>query len=217
MKDTSKKQKNVMKNQLFMWKLCFKTCPWYMIYFLYDAFRYQGIIFLEHVLGIRYVLHCAEFHEPFMKAFIYIGIILLINLIQIIPDGFFIYGWSFKCKPKLYKALKEQMFQKASEIDLSCYDDPDYYNDFVLGVSEAEASIDRFLNMLNMAMQAITVLFTTGIFYLVLDPIGIVFVFVSFILRFLVSKKLNKVNYENRLKVNPSMRKRDYVSRVFLS
>lgn len=215
MKDTTKKQKNVLKNQLFMWKLCFKTCPGYMIYFLYDAFRYQGIIFLEHVLGIRYVLHCAEFHEPFMKAFIYIGIILLINLIQIIPDGFFIYGWSFKCKPKLYRALKEQMYQKASEIDLSCYDDPDYYNDFVLGVSEAEASIDRFLNMLNMGMQAITVLFTTGIFYLVLDPIGIVFVFVSFILRFFVSKKLNKVNYENRLKINPSMRKRDYVSRVF--
>jgi len=215
MKDNSKKQKNVMKNQLFMWKLCFKTCPWYMIYFLYDAFRYQGIIFLEHVLGIRYVLHCAEFHEPFMKAFIYIGIILLINIIQIIPDGFFIYGWTYCCKPKLYRALKEQMYQKASEIDLSCYDDPAYYNDFVLGVSEAEASIDRFLNMLNMTMQAVTVLFTTGIFYLVLDPIGIVFVFVSFVLRFLVSKRLNKVNYENRLKVNPSMRKRDYVSRVF--
>ena len=217
MKDTStnKRQKNVMKNQLFMWKLCFKTCPWYMIYFLYDGFRYQGIIFLEHVLGIRYVLHCAEFHEPFMKAFIYIGVILLINLIQIIPDGFFIYGWTYKCKPKLYRALKEQLYQKASEIDLSCYDDPDYYNDFVLGVSEAETSLDRFLNMLNMAVQAITVLFTTGIFYLVLDPVGIVFVFVSFILRFLVSKKLNKVNYENRVKINPSMRKRDYVSRVF--
>lgn len=203
------------KNQLFLWKLCFKTCPGYMIYFLYDAFRYQGIIFLEHVLGIRYVLHCAEFHEPFVKAFMYIGLILLINLLQIIPDGFFIYGWSFRCKPKLYRALKEQMYKKASEIDLSCYDDPDYYNDFVLGVSEAEASIDRFLNMLNMAVQALTVLFTTGIFYLVLDPIGIVFVFVSFILRFFVSKKLNVVNYDNRLKVNPPMRKRDYVSRVF--
>lgn len=215
MKTKEKKQKNVMKNQLFMWKLCFKTCPAYMIYFIYDAIRYQGMIFLEHVLGIRCVLHCAEFHEPFMKAFLYIGLVLVINMIQIIPDGFFIYGWTYRCKPKLYKALKEQMFKKASEIDLSCYDDPAYYNDFVLGVSEAEASVDRFLSMLNMATQAFTVLFTTGIFYLVLDPMGIVFVFVSFVLRFFVSKKLNNVNYENRLKVNPSMRKRDYVSRVF--
>ncbi|MBR6582070.1 MAG: hypothetical protein IKK80_00495, partial [Treponema sp.] len=118
-----------------------------MIYYLYDPFRYQMVIFMEHVLGIRYVLQCAEFQQPFTKALLYIGIILLINIIQIIPDGFFIYGMQYKYKPKLYKALKEQMFQKASEIDLTCYDNPSYYNDFVLGVSEAEKTIDRFLNM----------------------------------------------------------------------
>lgn len=205
----------VLKNQIFLWKLCFKTCPLYMIYHLYDAFRYQGVIFLEHVLGIRYVLKCAEFHEPFTKALFYIGLILFLNILQIIPDGFFIYGWQFKYKPRLYRALKEEMFKKASEIDLYCYDDPAYYNDFVLSVSQSEAAIDRFLELLNMAMQAITVLFTTGIFYIMTDPIGIAFVFASFILRFVVSKKLNKVNYENRLAVNPHMRKRDYVSRVF--
>ena len=212
---TQKTKSTVLKNQIFLWKLCFKSCPLYMIYHLYDAFRYQGIIFLEHVLGIRYVLRCAEFHEPFTKALFYIGLILLINIIQIIPDGFFIYGWQYKYKPRLYRALKEQMFKKASEIDLYCYDDPAYYNDFVLSVSQSEAAIDRFLELLNMAMQAITVLFTTGIFYLMTDPTGIAFVFVSFILRFVVSKKLNKVNYENRIAINPHMRKRDYVSRVF--
>ena len=212
---TARAKSNVLKNQIFLWKLCFKTCPLYMIYHLYDAFRYQGIIFLEHVLGIRYVLRCAEFHEPFTKALLYIGLILALNIIQIIPDGFFIYGWQYKDKPRLYRALKEQMFKKASEIDLYCYDDPAYYNDFVLSVSQSEAAIDRFLELLNMAMQAITVLFTTGIFYLMTDPIGIAFVFVSFIMRFVVSKKLNKVNYDNRIAINPHMRKRDYVSRVF--
>ena len=186
-----------------------------MIYFLYDAFRYQGIIFLEHVLGIRYVLHCAEYREPFWKALMYIGIILVINMIQIIPDGFFIHGWSFKCKPKLYKALKEQLYEKASKIDLSCYDDPKYYNDFVLAVSESEASIERFLYMCNMIMQGLTIIFTTGVFYLMTDAMGIVFVFASFVLRFLVSKVLNKLNYDIRLKINPLERKRNYVSRVF--
>lgn len=216
MKNKMKKNRStVLKNQIFLWKLCFKTCPLYMLYHLYDAFRYQGVIFLEHVLGIRYVLKCAEFHEPFTKALFYIGLILFLNILQIIPDGFFIYGWQFKYKPRLYRALKEEMFKKASEIDLYCYDDPAYYNDFVLSVSQSEAAIDRFLELLNMAMQAITVLFTTGIFYIMTDPIGIAFVFASFILRFVVSKKLNKVNYENRLTVNPHMRKRDYVSRVF--
>ena len=207
--------KHVLKNQLFLWRLCFKTCPGYMIYFLYDGFRYQGIIFLEHVLGIRYVLHRAEYQEPFWKAFAFIGVILLINMIQIIPDGYFIHGWSFRAKPKLYRALKEQMFEKASQIDLSCYDDPEYYNDFVLAVAEAEGSIDRFLAMCNMMVQGLTIIFTTGIFYLMTDAIGILFVLASFVLRFVFARILNKLNYKVRLKVNPLERKRNYVSRVF--
>ena len=207
--------KKVWRNQLFLWNLCFKTCPGYMIYFLYDGFRYQGIIFLEHVLGIRYVLHCAEYQEPFWKALLVIGVILIINMIQIVPDGFFIHGWSYRSKPKLYKALKEKMYEKAAQIDLSCYDDPKYYNDFVLAVAEAESSIDRFLSMCNMIMQGLTIIFTTGVFYLLTDAAGILFVFASFILRYFVSKVLNKLNYDVRLKLNPLMRKRNYVSRVF--
>ena len=207
--------RHVWKNQVFLWKLCFRTCPGYMIYFLYDAFRYQGIIFLEHVLGIRYVLRCAEYQEPFWKPLLVIGIILVINMAQIVPDGFFIHGWSFRAKPKLYKALKEQMYQKAAELDLSCYDDTKYYNDFVLAVAEAESSIDRFLTMCNRIMQALTILFTTGVFYLVTNWVGILFVLASFVLRFLISRVLNKLNYSVRLSVNPLERKRNYVSRVF--
>lgn len=207
--------KNVLKNHLFLWHLCFKTCPGYMLYFLYDGFRYQGVIFIEHVLGINYVLKCAEFHEPFKKAFIYIGIILLVNILQIIPDGFFIHGWSFRAKPKIYKALKEKMYAKAAEIDLNCYDDPKYYNDFVLAVSESESSIDRFLALCNSLVQGLTIIFTTGVFYLVTDKTGILFVFVSFVLRFFVSKALNKINVDTRIRINPKERKRNYVSRLF--
>lgn len=214
-KDPKKSAKNVWKNQLFLWNICFKTAPGYMIYFLYDAFRYQGVIFIEHVLGIRYVLRCAEFQEPLWKALLYIGIVLAVNIIQIIPDGFFIYKWSPKTKPKLYQALKEQMYKKAAQIDLSCYDDPEYYNDFVLAVSEAESSIDRFLTMCNGIVQALTIIFTTGIFYLVTDAAGIFFVLASLVLRFLVAKVLNKLNYDLRIKTNPLERKRNYVSRVF--
>ena len=207
--------KRVLQNQLFLWKLCFKTCPGYMIYFLYDGFRYQGVIFLEHVLGIRYVLHCAEYHEPFWKALLFIGIILIINIIQIVPDGFFIHGWTYRSKPKLYRALKEKMYEKAARIDLSCYDDPKYYNDFVLAVAEAESSIDRFLTMCNLIVQGLTVIFTTGAFYIATDAMGILFVLASFVLRFFIAKVINKLNYDIRLKVNPLERKRNYVSRVF--
>lgn len=207
--------KKIWENHLFLWKLCFRTAPGYMIYFLFDAFRYQFIIFLEHTLGIQYVLHCAEYHEPFWKAFLVIGLILVVNMIQIIPDGYFIHGMNFRTRPKLYKALKEKMYEKAAEMDLSCYDNPAYYNEFVLAVSESETSIDRFLTILNTIIQSLTIAVTTGVFFLLTDAVGILFVFFSFALNFFFGKLLNKVNYEARLKVNPYERKRNYVSRLF--
>lgn len=207
--------KQVWKNHLFLWKLCYRTAPRYMIYFLFDAFRYQFIIFLEHTLGIQYILHCAEYREPFWKALLVIGIILVVNMIQIIPDGYFIHGMTFRNKPKLYQALKEKMYEKAAELDLSCYDDPKYYNEFVLAVAESESSIDRFLEMLNMIMQSITIVVTTGVFYLMTDMVGILFVLASFLLNFFLAKVINKLNYKVRLKVNPYERKRNYVSRLF--
>ena len=207
--------KQVWNNHLFLWKLCFRTVPGYMLYFLFDAFRYQFIIFLEHTLGIQYILHCAEYGEPFYKALLVIGLILLVNMIQIIPDGYFLHGMNFRSKPKLYKTLKEKMYEKAAELDLSCYDNPQYYNDFVLAVAESESSIDRFLELLNSIMQSITIVVTTGVFYLMTDMAGILFVFVSFVLNFFLAKAVNKLNYKARLKVNPHERKRNYVSRLF--
>lgn len=207
--------KRIWKNHLYLWKLCFHAAPGFMIYFLFDAFRYQFIIFLEHTLGIQYVLHCAEYQEPFWKALLVIGLILVVNMIQIIPDGYFIHGMNFRTRPKLYKALKEKMYEKAAELDLSCYDNPEYYNEFVLAVSESEASIDRFLTLLNSIMQSVTIVVTTGVFFMMTDMMGILFVLVSFVLNFILGKLLNKVNYKVRLRINPHMRKRSYVSRLF--
>lgn len=207
--------KRIWSNHLFLWKLCFRTAPGFMIYFLYDAVRLKFFIFLEHIIGIRYVLHCAEYGEPFYKAFLMVGVILLANMIQIIPDGYFIHAMTFRAKPKLYQALKEQMYEKAAELDLACYDNPEYYNDFVLAVSEAETSIDRFLTLLNTIMSSITVMVTTGVFFLVTNAAGILFVLISFVLNFVFSKVLNKLNYRTRKAVNPWERKRNYASRVF--
>jgi len=207
--------KKVLKNHLFLWHLCFKTCPGYMLYNMFDAFRYEFMIFIEHTLAIRYVLHCAEYHEPFYKAFLFVGMVALLMFVLMIPDGYYAHTMHYKCKPKLYKALKDRMFEKASKLDLNCYDNPDYYNEFVLAVSESENSIERFLTTLKNAVQCLTGILSLGVFYLLVDWKGIIFVAVSFVLRFIVSKRLNKVNYNVRMEMNPKERKRNYVNRIF--
>ena len=173
------------------------------------------MIFVEHVLCIKYVLQCAEHGEPLWKPLTFVGIVILLMAILMIPDGYYGHTWSYRAKPRLYQALKEQMFEKAAQIDLSCYDDPKYYNDFVLAVAESETSVDRFLDLLRSTVINLTTIITSGIFFLVENPVGLIFVFISFILTFVSAGRLNRLNYNARMDVNPQERKRNYSGRVF--
>ena len=207
--------RHTWQNHVYMWKMCFGAAPGFMLYTLYDAFRYQFLIFVEHTLAIRYVLRCAEYGEPFYKAAIVVGITLLLNMIAMVPDGYFQHALLLRSKPKIYQALKNQMYKKASELDLSCYDNPEYYNDFVLAVAEAESCVDRFLELVGLLVQSLTIVITTGAFFLMTDITGIFFVVVSFVLSFVFMRLLNKLNFNVRMKMNPLIRRRNYTSRVF--
>ena len=207
--------RHTWQNHVYMWKMCFRAAPGFMLYTLYDAFRYQFLIFIEHTLAIRYVLRCAEYGEPFYKAAIVVGITLLLNMIAMVPDGYFQHALLLRSKPKIYQALKNEMYKKAAELDLSCYDDPEYYNDFVLAVAEAENCVDRFLELVGLLVQSLTIVVTTGAFFIMTDVTGVFFVIASFVLSFVFMRLLNKLNYNVRLKLNPLIRRRNYTSRVF--
>ncbi len=107
------------------------------------------------------------------------------------------------------------MYAKVKELDLECYDDPGYYNEFVLSVSEAEKSITRTHQILESIFSGMTALITRGVFFLTTDWPSMFFILVSFALTFIFSQILNKVNFSNRLEKNPHERKRAYVHRVF--
>ncbi|MDD6401824.1 MAG: ABC transporter ATP-binding protein [Lachnospiraceae bacterium] len=206
---------STLKNHLFLWKLCVKASPKYMGFVIYDAIRYQLLVFVEHTLLIRYVLHCAEYNEPFYKAAIAVLIVFFSYVLAFGIDGYFKHNLELKEKPKLYKALKEMLYDKAATIDLECYDNPDYYNDLVLSVAESDNTINRFLELISLALKSIMIFLTTGVFYIFVDAAGLIFIFISFIVSILISKALNKINFDVRNKINPLEKKKNYVNRTF--
>lgn len=218
MDDIAKKKQSfqqVCSNQWFMIKLCFGATPFFMCYLMFEAIKLQVTIFFEHTYGIQYVLHTAETGGPFFKAMLYLLVIAGCIEISAMCSAIFQHYVSERQKPRLYKALKEQLYAKAKELDLSCYDDPKYYNDFVLVVSEAEKSLDRFLLLVSQVCSGVTILISSGLFIFFQDKWGLLFVTVSFILSFLGAQAQNKLNFKIKLLKNPIERKRAYIHRVF--
>ena len=207
--------KKIWRNNWFIISLSFKTAPIFMIYMIFEQIKQAGLVFLEHTYGIHYVLEAAEYGKPFVTVVRFLSIVFASWAISFIFSGIYQNYVSQKGILKIQQRLKEIIYDKVKDIDLECYDNPDYYNNFVLAVSEAEQSINRAHKILETIAFATTALITSGIFFLSIDAISVLFVVATFILTFFFTKYLNKLNYKNRIEKNPIERKRSYVHRVF--
>lgn len=59
--------KKTFANTWFMTRLIFQASPLYGIMLIFEKIRHNGLIFVEHTLGIGFVLEAAEFGKPFRE------------------------------------------------------------------------------------------------------------------------------------------------------
>lgn len=122
-------------------------------------------------------------------------------------------------KPKariiLYDKLQTRLYEKAVKMDLSCYDNPDFYNDFVFAVSEAETrAFELFETVMRLASCVLMFGGYVGVM-LELDPVVMIPAALYFAVSFAVNSKRVKINYSRTAELKPEERRRDYAARVF--
>ncbi len=213
--NTRQSVKQVWKNNLFLLRKCFSASPVYIIFVTLEAAKGQLSVFFEHTYGIGYVLEAAEFHYPFRRVAAFILILAACITLGMVFGVIVSDYLAAKELPKIRRRVKLELYEKAKELDLKCYDNPDYYNELVLAISEADKQIDRCVTFLQNTASGITVFISTGIYFLAKDRFSILFAVVSFAMAFFFNQIYNKLSYEVRIKRNPHERKREYVKRVF--
>ena len=212
---TKQSVKEVFGNNFFLLKLMFTASPTYIIFMALDAVRGQLSIFFEHTVGIGYVLEAAEFNYPFKRV---AAVILLLVAGITLGMIFTVFVGDYlgeKEKPKIRQKIKMMLYEKAKDLDLACYDDPEFYNEQVLAISEVDKQIDRGIQFVQNTLAGITVFVSTGVYFLMKDKVSIFFAAASFILSFVFNQMYNKLNYLVRIESIPFTRKRDYVKRIF--
>ena len=212
---TKQSVKEVLSNNLFLLKLMLTASPAYVIFIALDAIRNQVSIFFEHVVGIGYVLEAAEFGYPFQKVATFILILaaaITVGMVFTVFVGDYI---GEKEKPKVRQKIKMMLYERAKGLDLACYDNPEFYNEQVLAISEVDKQIDRMVQLIQNTLAGITVFISTGIYFFMKDKVSIIFAVVSFVMAFIFNQIYNKMNFLVRVEGNPFTRKRDYIKRIY--
>lgn len=205
----------VCSNNWFLLKLCLAASPAYIIFPVLDSIRNQVSIYFEHTVGIGYVLEAAEFGYPFRRVAM---IILILFLAITLGMVFTVWVGDYvkeKCRPKVREKIKLMLYEKAQDLDLQCYDNPKYYDEMVLALSEVDNQIERCVTFWQNVMSGLATLITSAIYFLKKDKLSVLFAVISFVLTFLFTMAYNKISFKIRVEKNPHERKREYVKRVF--
>ena len=204
----------VLKNNIYILKICFKECPWHIAYFILMNIVSEIVMFFEWVFGIKYVLESVEYNYPLSRPITFLCIMLAVHTVNALLSGFCWHNIWQKAQPRMQKAIKTILYEKARTLDLECYDNPQYYDKYVLTINEANNLINRATQLLQRIITSVVNIVLYGGFYLYEDKISVLFVISSFALTYIFSILLNKVDFSRRMDCNPIERRREYIHRV---
>lgn len=210
-----KKFKKLLADNLWLFKICYKAAPTYMVCYIIEAIRNEVVVFLEFTLALNFVLECAEFGKPFETAAIFLVSLLAFVMLGLLFNAYLFQKLQQKAQPKIKQAIKQMMFNKTKEIDLECYDNPEFYNDYVLSVSEVDNQVGRIYTLITNLCTGLVSIVLSGAFFIGNDSFSFIFIAVSFAASLWSGKALNKLNFKIRNEKNPHERKLGYVNRVF--
>lgn len=198
-----------------MLKYIFKYTPGLLVYTVLLKMFNSVVGVMRNVYTINFLVDSFQKGRSIMEVAFYIAIYTGVSLISLFAT--YIYYEYYLPKKKLILAQKMQveLYNKAIQMDLASYDNPQFYNDFIWAMSQSEEKALQVLSTTSDLVYNITAILTTGAIIISLDSIGIVFAAVSCVINIITAFRQNKISYEQNLETKEVQRKRDYTNRIF--
>ena len=207
--------RQVIAQQWFLTKFCFKHAPGFMAYHLFEAVKLQISIFFEFTFAVNYVLTVAEEGGDFRKILMCMGILMGAIAVSTVTFAICKHYVFPRGKQTLYQALRMEIYEKSKEIDLSCYDDKDFYENFILATEETDRCIDRFLAFETSIIARSVGFLCTVIFCAFINPVALLILAAVLPFEWFCVVQENKKIVAARMDRLPHEQQREYGNRVF--
>lgn len=207
--------KKHLDNQLWFIRFCIRTAPGLFFFNIFVCVEQSTFVFLEYTVWIGYNLNAAENGTPFSQvALLTIGVFAVFVVHQFIDSIYF--QWSLeRIKPVLAFGLRRQIYEKACSMDLSCYDDAGFYNDFVLSTTQADECVERFVNDGKDFLFDLVNAIAYFSYLLAADVTGLLLAVTCGMINYFSNKKYYQLEKEVKLRRLSTEREREYQHRVF--
>ena len=204
----------LLKSSLYTMKVVFKISPSYMIYcFCWSVFTalYRLILILAMPVVLDAILAGVAISTLIISLVGILSLSLLIDIIFSISES----SYASKKEVVIKNALQREIYFKTIEIDIQRYDDPGFYNEFILSSSNYGAKALEFIRTIKILLQNMIIWFFTSAFILQYDFVVVLLVLFAFLGGLMINIIFKKACFKMDVITTPLRRQRDYFHRVF--
>ena len=202
-------------NNLFALAQVWGTSKSYFIIYYLVTFLNAPLEFLLYTYLIRLIVDSVEGVGWSIDAiFAYIFIVGGTAILIWIVSNYYWNAISPIYSEKINHALRRKLYKKATEVDLACYETPEFYDKYVKAMDETQERVRKVMQTLDNLIWNIITLAMTSFLIFTIDPFLIVFALIPLLLGF-VRRKANVLSHDQSTERKPINRKFSYVRRTF--
>lgn len=205
----------MISNIFYMLKLMFKVSPMLVIGEITEHILKTLPGKLVSVIGLKYIIDEVTKGGDVKNVIIGIAAILLILVFSEVGNSVFFELFVHREREKLDLGIQSMLYKKAAQLDLSKYDDPGYYSDFILAVEMSSDNIKYILQNVKYYVGEIISFITISAVLLTIDPACLLIVLTSVVIFIPVGRYTGNLMNKRRTEITEKHRKGDYFSRLF--
>ena len=175
-KKKSETAHSTFSNIFFFVRLLFKISPVLVIGDFLMGILTTLPTRLISVVGLKYIIDVVSKGVRLERIFTAVGFIAVILV------GSKVFSWLFQefywnaAREKVYYGLNKTLYEKAKSVDLENYDDPEFYNSFILTIESSSDNIANLLGLVRNYVGNLVSFVTIGGVLITIDPVCLIII-----------------------------------------
>lgn len=214
MKNLSKQIAKIVKNNFYIMKFAWKLCPKRIACEgIWRALNYFEWLFFSGVF-MKKIIAMIEKKSSFDKIIFFVMLTVVVFFFVNLFNS-----WYDNCiKPQtdidVYKGLYQKLYKKAQNADLSCFENSDFYDRYMMALEDADQRLLETINNIWAIVMGAVAVAVSWYMMFALDKWVILFVAAPLIGNFVFATALNKISYQIYEESVIFKRIADYVNRM---
>lgn len=206
---------STFRNNLYVLKLILRISPSRLFFsIIITLFRCFSTVFFNAVV-IRKIINGIQQNVDSTSIVRLILFILIYQIILSVLEGLYTEIYIPFSNNKIHESLRLMVYKKATEVDLECFENSDFYDNYVRASSQVDVIFNKVITSICDVITCFVTFFSMSYVMFTIDLGVLVFAIIPCIATMLFGSKLNTVKYEFFKEKQNISRRSGYVRRTF--